>query len=473
MRGSVPGAPQAVLERPPPRPCAHLPPQQLLQCLPVFLEKRKEKKGESKTRLQNSNQLLQEKANADALRQGARPGTRCRTARSAPCPACTPPGTRCGRTHGHGHTDTDSPPPPKTHTHTQSPDAVWRRCRGRAGRYQYLRAARSALCLPASRMQAAAAAWHCFSTAGSTSLSSGSAAGELGVGCRHRRSPAGRRFCPAPHAPSRDPKPRPARRRSSDRGRGRQRLPPAPSPTRGETRRGAGTDAAKASAGGGAGRPREGSERRGRPGTARGAVRACPHGHLRACTSTYVHVYPYVHAQTHVQEHLRMCAHTPVGVHVPPRARTNSYKHAHPDADAHTHARGSVYTHTPTCMQTSLCAHTPTRMHGRFRARTPPPPHTRRYARTPRPHAHTRPYPRHTARGRPRRPHAAPRRPLPLTHAAAGLQHASEGGTEQRGVGAAGQAPGVAQQPAAALRVRRQLHCGAVTFDTRPRDRRR
>lgn len=116
----MPGAPQAVLEWPPPRPCAHLPPQQLLQCLPVFLEKRKEKKGESKTRLQNSNQLLQEKANADALQQGARPGTRCRTARSAPCPACTPPGTRCGRTHGHGHTDTDSPPPPQnTHTHTE------------------------------------------------------------------------------------------------------------------------------------------------------------------------------------------------------------------------------------------------------------------------------------------------------------------------------------------------------------------
>lgn len=209
-------------------------------------------------------------------------------------------------THGHGQ-----PPPPKTHTHTQSPDAVWRRCRGRAGRYQYLRAARSALCLPASRMQAAAAAWHCFSTAGSTSLSSGSAAGELGVGCRHRRSPAGRRFCPAPHAPSRDPKPRPARRRSSDRGRGRQRLPPAPSPTRGETRRGAGTDAAKASAGGGAGRPREGSERRGRPGTARGAVRACPHGHLRACTSTYVH------------EHLR--ARVPLRARPDPRARTPSY----------------------------------------------------------------------------------------------------------------------------------------------------
>lgn len=174
MRGSVPGAPQAVLEQPLLRPCAHLPPQQLLQCLPVFLEKRKKKERREQNTFANLKRLLQKKENADMLQKGARPGTRCRTARSAPCPACTPPGTRCRRTRGHGR--------PPTHTQNPaSPSAVRRRCRGRGGRYQYLRAARSALCLPASRMQAAAAAWHCFSTAGSTSLSSGSAAGDAGL----------------------------------------------------------------------------------------------------------------------------------------------------------------------------------------------------------------------------------------------------------------------------------------------------
>lgn len=175
MRGSAPGAPQAVLEQPLLGPVPTYLPSSSSSASRFFWRKGKKKKGEGKIHLQNLNQLLQKKENADTLQQGARPGTQCRTARSAPCPACTPPGTRCGRTHGHGQLP----------THTQSPASPGavrrRRRRGRGGRYQYLRAARSALCLPASRMQAAAAAWHCFSTAGSTSLSSGSAAGDAGL----------------------------------------------------------------------------------------------------------------------------------------------------------------------------------------------------------------------------------------------------------------------------------------------------
>lgn len=69
----------------------------------------------------------------------------------------------------------------------------------------------------------------------------------------------------------------------------------------------------------------------------------------------------------------------------------------------------------------------------------------------------------------------APRPPAPPRLTQPGprlLQEAAEGGAEEGGEGAAGEAAGVAQQPPPALRVRRQLHCGPVTFDTRPRDAR-